>query len=54
MTTLDGLLLAGDFAKTVYAFDPRCKTEPVFTYVAHNRAVLTLSKFTYLFFHKLL
>lgn len=42
MTALDGLIVGGDFAKTVHAFDPRCKVESMFHYVAHQGPILTL------------
>lgn len=42
MTSFNGLIVAGDYGKTVYGFDPRAKPEPQFTYTAHHRAVLTL------------
>lgn len=42
LTSLNKLIVAGDYGKTVYAFDPRANKEPQFTYVAHSRAILNL------------
>ena len=52
LALMDNVIISGDFGRTVNAFDLRCKEEPIFTYCAHTRPVLTLGKYVGLFLEK--